>query len=271
MTSRRARRGAATLVLCLCLVAVLPVTACSVLAGSVHKPAAADGPGNGPAKGAVKGAAKDGAKGGEAREAPSVVMFLGDSYTVGDRGVQPESTYASATARLFGWQVVVGGRSGTGYVVTGRGTQAFLSLFESQLGWRPAPDMLIVSGGHNDWRVPAPQVAAAAHLVLERARQRWPGTRIVLLGPLWGTGSPVPGVIAIRDELKRLAGQLGIPFIDPIGEKWITGDRSAGTGNAVHFIKADRTHPTPAGHRYVATRLAADIERLGLAHPVRKG
>lgn len=267
MTSRRARRGAATSVLCLCLVAVLSVAGCSVLAGSVHKPAAADGPGKGPAAGSVKGAAKDGG----ARTAPPVVMFLGDSYTVGDRGVQPESTYASATARLFGWQVVVGGRSGTGYVVKGRGTQAFLSLFESQLGWRPAPDMLIVSGGHNDWRIPAPQVAAAAHLLLERARQRWPGTRLVLLGPLWGTGAPVPGVVAVRDALKGLAGQLGIPFIDPIGEQWITGDRAAGTGNAAYFIKADRTHPTPAGHRYVATRLAADIKRLGLAHPVRKG
>jgi lysophospholipase L1-like esterase len=263
MTSRRARRGAATSVLCLCLVAVLSVAGCSVLAGSVHKPAAADGPGNGPATGAVKD--------GEARGAPSVVMFLGDSYTVGDRGVQPESTYASATARLFGWQVVVGGRSGTGYVVKGRGPQAFLGLFESQLGWRPAPDMLIVSGGHNDWRYPAAQVAAAAHLLLERARQRWPGTHIVLLGPLWGTGAPVPGAVAVRDALKGLAQQLGVPFVDPIGEKWITGDLLTGKGNAPRYIKKDRTQPTPAGHLYVATRLAADLKRMGLAHPVRKG
>lgn len=254
MTSRRARRGAATLMLCLSLVAVLSATGCSVLAGSVHEPAAADGP-------AEK----------EPRKAPSVVMFLGDSYTVGDRGVQPESTYASATARLLGWQVVVGGRAGTGFVRTGRGGEAFLGLFESQLGWRPAPDLLIVSGGHNDWRYPAAKVAAAAHLLLERVRQRWPGTRIVLMGPLWGTGAPTPGAIAVRDSLKNLAGQLGVPFVDPIGEKWITGDRLTGAGNAARLIKSDRTHPNPAGHRYVATRLAADVKRLGLARPVRKG
>ncbi|MFA1544684.1 SGNH/GDSL hydrolase family protein [Actinomadura chokoriensis] len=253
MTSRRARRGAATLMLCLSLVAVLSATGCSALAGSVRKPAAAAGP------------PKDGS-----RRAAPVVMFLGDSYTVGDRGVQPESTYASATARLLGWQVVVGGRAGTGFVRTGRGGEPFLGLFESQLGWRPAPDMLIVSGGHNDWRFPAAQVAAAAHLLLERVRQRWPGTRLVLMGPLWGTGSPLPGALAVRDALKNLAGQLGVPFVDPIGEQWITGDRPAGAGNAARLIKADRTHPNPAGHRYVAARLAADIERLGLARPVRK-
>ncbi|MEV0666754.1 SGNH/GDSL hydrolase family protein [Actinomadura luteofluorescens] len=259
MTSRRARRGAATRLLCLSLAAVLSLAGssllagCSLLAGSVHKQAAADGP-----------------KDDGAREAPPVVMFLGDSYTVGDRGVEPESTYASATARLLGWQVVVGGRSGTGYVQRGRAPHAFLGQFESQLGWRPAPDMLIVSGGHNDWRIPPPQVAAAAHVLLERARQRWPGTRLVLLGPLWGTGTPLPGALAVRDALKNLAGQLGIPFVDPMGEGWITGDLLTGQGNAPHLIKQDRTHPTPAGHLYVATRLAADLKRMGLAHPVRK-
>ncbi|GGU37005.1 SGNH/GDSL hydrolase family protein [Actinomadura livida] len=256
MTSRRARRGAATLVLCLSLTAVAAATGCSPIGGQVHRSAAADGPGQG------------GKQAGGRAAAPPVVMFLGDSYTVGDGRVQPEFTYASATARLLGWQVVVGGRAGTGFVVKRR--DAFLGLFESQLGWRPAPDMLIVSGGHNDFRVPAPQVAAAAHVLLERAGQRWPGTHIVLMGPIWGTGTPPQGAIAVRDALQNLAGQLGIPFVDPIGEQWITGDPLTGIGNAPQYIKRDRTHPNEAGHRYVATRLAGDLRRLGLAEPSRK-
>lgn len=258
MTYRRARRGAATLMLCLSLVAALSATGCSVLTGSVHTPAAADGPPKAPAED------------GGSRKAAPVVMFLGDSYTVGDRGAEPETTYAAAAARLLGWQVVIGGRAGTGFLAKGRGTQAFLGLFESQLGWRPAPDLLIVSGGHNDWRLPAPKVAAAAHLLLQRARQRWPGTRVVLVGPLWGTGAPTPGALAVRDALKGLAGQLDVPFIDPIAEKWITGDWVTGQGNAPRYIKRDRTHPNQTGHRYVATRLVADLDRLGLAHPARK-
>ncbi|TDC84151.1 SGNH/GDSL hydrolase family protein [Actinomadura sp. 7K507] len=256
MTSRRARRGAATLVLCLSLAAVLAATGCSPFEGSVHRSAAADSPGKGGE--------------GEPRDTPSVVMFLGDSYTVGDGRVQPEATYASATARLLGWQVVVGGRAGSGFVVRGRGQQAFLALFESQLGWRPAPDMLIVSGGHNDWQIPPQQVAAAAHVLLERVRQRWPGTHIVLMGPIWGTGTPPQGAIAVRDALKNLTGQLGVPFVDPIGERWVTGNPLTGVGNAPQYIKKDRTHPNPVGHRYVATRLAGDLKRMGIAQPARK-
>src|SRR5437868_7141482 len=165
MTSRRARRGAAILVLCLSLPGGLSLAGCGGLAGSVHQPAAAMGP-----------AAKPD------RAAPPVVMFLGDSYTVGERGSVPEATYAPATARLLGWQVVVGGRAGTGFIARGGRAhrEAFLELFESQLGWRPAPDLLIVSGGHNDWRVPPAKVASAAHVLVEHARQRWPGTRLVL-------------------------------------------------------------------------------------------
>lgn len=261
MTSRRARRGAATFVLCLSLAAVLAATGCSTFGGPVQKSAAAE-----------DNLAQDGGQDGEKqpRDAPPVVMILGDSYTVGDGRPHPEGTYASATARLLGWQVVVGGRSGTGFVMKRNG-EAFLALFEGQLGWRPAPDMFIVSGGHNDSRSDPAQVAAAAHVLLERAGQRWPGTHIVLMGPIWGTGTPTRGAIAVRDALKDLAGKLGIPFIDPIGERWITGDTATGQGNAARYIKRDRTHPTEAGHRYLATRLARDLRQMGLAQPARNG
>ncbi|WP_143220096.1 SGNH/GDSL hydrolase family protein [Actinomadura sp. CNU-125] len=253
MYLRRARRGAA-LTLCLALLAGLSA-GCSAVANPVHSSAVADGPSS-PAASQT------------ARTTPSVVMFLGDSYTVGESGVAPEETYASATARLLGWQVIIGGRGGTGFVKTTNGSDDFLGMFELQLGWRPAPDLLIVSGGHNDRRLPGPQVAAAARTLLERVAQRWPGTHVVLMGPLWGNGTPTPQVLGVRDSLQQLAGRLGVPFVDPIAEKWVTGGAMGG-GNAARYIKNDGTHPTPEGHRYLATRLVADIERLGLAQPVR--
>jgi lysophospholipase L1-like esterase len=247
MTSRRARRGAAILALCL---ASVPAAGCGALAGD---PA----PRTSPAAVATS----------PVSTAAPVVMFLGDSYTMGDRGTPPEHTYASAAARLLGWQVIVAGRSGTGFVTGGRTAQAFGLLFESQLGWRPAPDLLVVSGGHNDWNKPPRQVAAAAREILERARGRWPETRMALIGPFWGDQSPTPGALAVRDALRGLAKELGVPFIDPIAGRWITGDRAQGGGNAPRFIKPDGVHPTLAGHRHLATRLADDIKRLGLAHP----
>ncbi|MDL4771827.1 MULTISPECIES: SGNH/GDSL hydrolase family protein [Thermomonosporaceae] len=252
MTIGRARRGAAILALCL---GPLTATGCTAFAGEVHpKRTASAAPAAGP------GSSK----------AP-VVMFLGDSYTVGERGSKPERTYAMALGRLLGWQVIVGGRGGTGFVAGGDRRSSFIQSFESQLGWRPAPDLLVVAGGHNDYGFPAPEVSGAAQIVLERARQRWPATRVVLIGPLWGNDTPPASALAVRDGLSGLAQRFGLQFIDPIAEHWITGNRVNGTGNAARLIQRDGTHPTPTGHRYVATRLAADFRRLGLAHPSHTG
>ncbi|MEV4257614.1 SGNH/GDSL hydrolase family protein [Spirillospora sp. NPDC049652] len=246
MASRRVRRSAASLLVCVPLV----LGGCASNAPAASKrPKSVD---------RVAGSAP-------------VVMFLGDSYTVGEKGVQPETTYAAATARLLGWQVIVGGRSGTGFVNPGAKNNPFGKLFEDQLGWRPAPALLIVSGGHNDAKFPPAQASDGALALLQKVRARWPRTRIVLVGPLWGSDHPSAGALAVRDGLRTVAGQFKVPFIDPLAERWITGDRDEGTGNAPRFVKPDRVHPTPDGHRYLATRLAEDLRKAGLAHPAYNG
>jgi lysophospholipase L1-like esterase len=195
-----------------------------------------------------------------------VVMILGDSYTTGVYDVSSEATYAAETSRLLGWQVIIGGHSGTGFVAPGRIGRTFSALFDQQLAWRPGPDMIIISGGHNDWPHPATMAGVAARQLLTRIKLHWPTTRIVVLGPLWGGDAPDEGV-AVRDEVRAVAKDLRVPFIDPVGERWFTGNRAEGTGNAAQLILPDGTHPTPEGHRYVATRLVADLRRLGLAQP----
>ncbi|MFC5746854.1 SGNH/GDSL hydrolase family protein [Actinomadura rugatobispora] len=249
MTSRRARRGAALLALCL---ASFPATGCGAF-------------GDEPAQNSSPAAAST----SPVASSTPLVMFLGDSYTVGERGSFPEYTYAAATARLLGWQPVLAGQGGTGFIAGSHVRRTFGTLYESQLGWRPAPDLLIVSGGHNDWSYPPQEVGAAAHELLERARGRWPDSRIAVLGPIWGNQSPPQGALAVRDALRQVAQQLGMPFIDPIAEQWITGNRAHGTGNAARLIQRDGTHPNQEGHRYLATRLVESLKRLGLAHPAQ--
>lgn len=197
---------------------------------------------------------------------PPVVMFLGDSYATGGGGIRTHRTYATETARLLGWQVIVAGHSGTGLVNGGRPGKDFAVLFEEQLAWRPAPDMLIVSGGHNDWRREPPKVGAAARSLLVRVSSVWPHTQVVVVGPLWG-GDPRPEVRAVRDAIEAAATTFGVPFIDPLAERWITGDRRKETGNATRYVLPDGIHPTREGHRYLAARLAAELSELGLAEP----
>ncbi|HZB30563.1 MAG TPA: SGNH/GDSL hydrolase family protein [Streptosporangiaceae bacterium] len=196
-----------------------------------------------------------------------IVMFLGDSYTTGGLKIPPESAYAAATARELGWQVIIGGLGGTGFVAAGATHEPFAVLFERQLAWRPSPDMVIVSGGHNDRTYAPATVAAAAEGLLAKIRQLWPDSRLVLIGPMWGSGAPDASVLEIRDALKVAARAVKVPFIDPLGGKWITGDRGGQAGNAERYIMRDGVHPNDDGHRYLASRLVAELRRLGLAEP----
>ena len=84
---------------------------------------------------------------------------------------------------------------------------------------------------------------------------------------MWGSGSPDPAALEIRDALAVTARAQRVPFIDPLAGHWITGDRRSKTGNAADYIERDGVHPTDAGHRYLAGRLMADLRRIGLAKP----
>lgn len=201
-----------------------------------------------------------------ARAKAPVVMVLGDSYSAGFRGVPAEQTYVADAARRLRWQVIIAGHERTGFVAPGRINKTFGVLFDEELAWRPVPDMIVVSGGHNDWPHAFEQVKNAARQLLTKIKKRWPATTVVLMGPLWG-GDPPPSGLQVRDALADAAGELRVPFIDPLAEQWITGDIRSGIGNAPVYIRDDGTHPTPVGNRYFADRFIAGLHKLGLTHP----
>ncbi|MFI0355855.1 SGNH/GDSL hydrolase family protein [Actinomadura sp. 9N407] len=196
-----------------------------------------------------------------------VVFVLGDSYTVGIRGLPPERAYAAETARALGWQIVVAGQARTGFANTIGTTASFASLFGAQLAWRPEPDMVLISGGHNDVRMPPGVITEKASALLETVRSRWPRTQVVLMGPMWG-GDPGPKALMVRDALRGVASSRRIPFIDPLAGRWITGNPRKGTGNAARLIRQDGTHPNPQGNRHIAERLAGDLRAMKLDKPV---
>jgi lysophospholipase L1-like esterase len=239
---RRALRCAAA------AVALLALTGC----GGTERRARADSPSR---------AAKR-----QSARAP-VVMFLGDSYTTGRLGQMPEQTYAAETARILGWQVIIGGYRRTGLLAKGQIGKNFAQLFTEQLAWRPAPDLVIISGGHNDRNYLPQEVGEATRQLLNAVHQRWSGARLLLIGPMWGDGFPPSEIKGIRDAMNVAAAESQVPFVDPLREQWITGDRKKGTGNAPLYILSDGTHPTAAGARHIAECLVADLKDLRLTKP----
>ncbi|GAA4130276.1 SGNH/GDSL hydrolase family protein [Actinomadura keratinilytica] len=202
------------------------------------------------------------------RPRPPVVYVLGDSFTTGIRGLTKEQAYAGQAARMLGWQAVIGGRVGSGFAEPGPAKQRFDTLFTRQFAWRPAPDMMLVSGGHNDVLTPMGQVRRRTVALIRRIRAHWPGTHLVIMGPTWGRDVGAKA-IRVRNTIRAAAVSERVPFIDPIGQRWFTGNRRKGTGNAVHYIRADNIHPNPAGNRHMAACLVANLRTLGLARPVR--
>nr|BFE85994.1 hypothetical protein GCM10020093_085950 [Planobispora longispora] len=103
-----------------------------------------------------------------------VVMIIGDSFTVGSGPVTRWQSYAAQAARELDWQLITAGAGGTGFVNPGRVDRTFEDSFADELAWRPAPDLLIVSGGHNDRGTPPGEVHEAAARLLDMARGHWP-------------------------------------------------------------------------------------------------
>ncbi|MFC7590317.1 SGNH/GDSL hydrolase family protein [Nonomuraea antimicrobica] len=185
------------------------------------------------------------------REAP-VVMFVGDSFTVGSGPVPRRQSYASQTARLLGGRPVIAGASGTGFCNEGRAGRTFERSFEVELAGRPAPALLVVSGGHNDRRCGATQVREAAVRLLARVRTHWPDTRTVVVGPIFMGRTPRKAY-AVRDALAQAAEAAGVSFLDPLGERWPPG-----------ATLPDGVHPTLAGHESIAAWLAGELGGLTL-------
>jgi lysophospholipase L1-like esterase len=179
------------------------------------------------------------------------MVFLGDSFTVGSGPVPPWRTYASESARLLGWQPVIAGAGGTGYLNEGRVGRTFARSFEEELAWRPAPDVLVISGGHNDQRWSTGLVRQAAEQLIAEVRRRWPVTRIVMVGPIWLEDAPAKAY-RVRDALAEAAVAAGVPFLDPMRRRWVTGRPS-------DVVLPDGVHPTFAGHERIAAWLADEL------------
>ncbi|MBB4939329.1 lysophospholipase L1-like esterase [Streptosporangium album] len=178
-------------------------------------------------------------------------MIVGDSFTVGSGPVERWDTYAAKAARELGWQLVTAGAAGTGFVNRGPVKRTFQESFTEELSWRPAPDLLIISGGHNDRRTGFDKVHAAARRLLELVRTSWPQTRVVVIGPLWMARAP-RWAYGVRDAVAIAADEEGATFLDPLGEHW-----------SHELILPDGVHPTLAGHVRLAHWLVTALHEDG--------
>jgi len=209
-------------------------------------------------------------------------IFVGDSFTEGgSSGAAMSHSYSAVASYLLGWDGWNSGVGGTGYVNNGpAGRVKFQDRIQHDV-LQYQPDVVVIAGGINDEGSPVEQTQAAADLLYSTIRSSLPNTELIVISNF----SPVGGVSQIRgqirDALRETARKYGAPFIDTLGGasydwngnqisppsgSWITGSGNVGnpqaSGNASVFTSADGTHPSPAGHRYLGERVAAEVFKI---------
>jgi len=186
-------------------------------------------------------------------DAPTVLVF-GDSWTYGSAASVPSLGYAYVLADLTGWRTVVDGVRGSGYLKPGTDGPDFgtrIAALDPALD----PDLIIIQGSINDRRLHPGGYRDAVGAAWDALAQTYPRAAIVVLGPAPQVLPVEPSTGAIDRDLADLAAQRGWWYISPIADGWITSE------NYLDVIDTGvgRNHPSTAGHRYLAERLAAAI------------
>jgi lysophospholipase L1-like esterase len=186
-------------------------------------------------------------------------LWIGDSYTQGVGAVDQSHAESCLTSTAMGWVCNTDAEGGTGFIANGRVTDPTYAPVGRRLAADKAnllADVVIVDAGRNDSTLPEPKLEHAADREFAGIRKDWPKAQLVAIVPYFmnATGRTAAFAAFERAEMVKYHGQV----VDPIAEGWISAKTASMT-------IADRVHPTPAGHRYIAQHLVADFRRLGLA------
>ncbi|MBN9178415.1 MAG: SGNH/GDSL hydrolase family protein [Microbacterium sp.] len=185
------------------------------------------------------------------------VLIVGDSWTYGSAASDPSLGYAYVVGALAGWTTVVDGVRGSGYLKPGLDGPDFGTRIAA-LDPALEPDLVIVQGSINDRREGAGGYRAAVDAAWNALARVYPRAQVVILGPAPQVLPVEAATARIDGDLRDAAAARGWWYVSPLAEEWITTENYA----AVIDTGAGRDHPSTAGHRYLAERLAAAVASL---------
>ncbi|MGC5169371.1 SGNH/GDSL hydrolase family protein [Microbacterium sp. DT81.1] len=188
------------------------------------------------------------------------VLIFGDSWTFGSAASAPDLGYAYALGRSLGWESVVNGVRGSGYLKPGLDGGTFgerIAALDPALD----PDLVILQGSINDRAQGAEGYRAAVTAAWDAVAALYPDTPIVILGPAPQALPVQAATQRIDRDLGELAAARGWWYISPLAEDWIT---EANYAAVIDSSPIGRNHPSTAGHEYLASRLAEHLLALSV-------
>ena len=185
---------------------------------------------------------------------PRAMAVIGDSWAAG-LYADPAHALGQVAAARLGWSVTVDAVSGTGYLIGADVEQSYVDRVMDMRA-RAGIDVVVLQGGSNDRTEPLATLDEAVRQTLRLARIRFPGARLMMLGP---GPDPLPltdDQWAVDHLLARTATAEGVDYVSMLQERWITQTVHART------LDPHTEHPTVAGQRYLGRRLASALCRL---------
>lgn len=180
------------------------------------------------------------------------ITVIGDSYTTGsDQGGTGADGWPTAVWRTLSQHGIavtptVAAEGGAGYCTRGNRGSVFEDLTVRAV--KPNDALVVFFGSRNDMDIDPTRLSVAMYGTLQLARQIARKAKFLVVGPPWPTANPPESILRIRDVLGYQAELAGASFVDPIAARWFVG--------RPELIGTDGVHPTNAGHRYLAEKLA---------------
>jgi acyl-CoA thioesterase-1 len=182
---------------------------------------------------------------------------------IGDSQSEPYDGWPRLGLAAVGYKVHFCGLGGTGFVAGNGKTGNYIDAL-LRGDWKlpfGTPPLILIQGGGNDASQGATdaQIVANADRLIAALQERYPGTRMAMIGTL-GRGANYGG--GRRSQVDALLGTVaakhGMPFV-AVGD-WLTKyDLAKNLADAVHMNRE--------GHRALGVLLAARLKQLGLEAP----
>ena len=185
-----------------------------------------------------------------------LLAVVGASFSAGVGAGRPSDAWPEDLARIMHWRLAVSADPGAGYVNPGAGHRGPFSRLAARLHLaRTDPQTIIIQGGHDDIGRPLPLIKQQVESLIAMIRREAPRARLAILtvfprggapsGPAWATDQAIVAAARHADP--------AIEVFDPLAGHW-------------HFPRiGDHLHPTPAGHRWIAERLATGLRSHQIA------
>ena len=183
------------------------------------------------------------------------VAFYGDSYTLGTGASDPSLRWSSIICAERGWQEFNPSVNGLGFVnnraTDGEGDLPALVIANH-------PGIVFITMGLNDnfsYDRAANQIRLRITEDFTRLATALPDARFIVVEPFWYTDRRPESVEVIIGWVRDAAAAIGADYI-PGASHWIEGHPE--------WMASDGLHPNDAGYVAMATRMDAELTKLGL-------